>query len=511
MVIFPEYLGPGAGNKLIHIDENDKRYMELRDNISQADVNIYLSDIIGIKRLLSDLRPDECKKIRYPGNLPGISIVITLRDEPISCLLRTIYSLLETSPINLINEIILVDDGSVNLELKLAVNVHVANIQKLKLISNEQPLGLTMARTRGIMMVASEFFIVLDGHIEVNPGWLEPIIYRLVQEPNALLTSNVGHISSENFEYILDANYQRLCAFDQITLGENWLTYSNSYRKARNSSVAPFEYGIIPGMMTAMRKEYFIELGGFDTGMEVWGYEHMELSVKVWLCGGRVEMIPCSIIAHLYRNAPWQKLHPKLNYIKKNKLRFILVWMEGEIQKLALEALQRGNNTKETYPGDLLERYRIKEENHCKPYQHYIDQIRRISNIFIPENILRKGNILNTDLNLCLDMANIDDNYELITYSCSSEINQFFLLTDNMNIRIDRQWLKGNTYNNRLSFTSQEQTLSNQELKWSFDDNSGLIKQGVRCLTANKSGKVSLELCNENPFQKWEWPPKYLR
>jgi hypothetical protein len=78
MVIFPKYLGPGAGNNLIHIDENDKRYMELRHNISQADVNIYLSDIIGMKRILNDLRPDECKKIRYPGNLPGISIVITL-------------------------------------------------------------------------------------------------------------------------------------------------------------------------------------------------------------------------------------------------------------------------------------------------------------------------------------------------------------------------------------------------------------------------------------------------
>jgi hypothetical protein len=37
-----------------------------------------------------------------------------------------------------------------------------------------------MARTKGIEQTVSDFFIVLDGHIEVTPGWLEPIIYRLV-------------------------------------------------------------------------------------------------------------------------------------------------------------------------------------------------------------------------------------------------------------------------------------------------------------------------------------------
>ena len=52
-----------------------------------------------------------------------------------------------------------------------------------------------------------------------------------------------------------------------------------------------------------MRKEYFLQLGGFDPGMKVWGTEQIELSVKVWLCGGRVEMIPCSRVVHMFRYA----------------------------------------------------------------------------------------------------------------------------------------------------------------------------------------------------------------
>jgi hypothetical protein len=36
-------------------------------------------------------------------------------------------------------------------------------------------------------------------------------------------------------------------------------------------------------MVIAMKKSWFEQLGGFDTGMKVWGGEQIELSVKVCL------------------------------------------------------------------------------------------------------------------------------------------------------------------------------------------------------------------------------------
>ena len=54
-----------------------------------------------------------CKRLRYPANLPAASIIIIFRDELLSVLLRTVYSILENTPENLVLEIILVDDGSV--------------------------------------------------------------------------------------------------------------------------------------------------------------------------------------------------------------------------------------------------------------------------------------------------------------------------------------------------------------------------------------------------------------
>ena len=37
-------------------------------------------------------------------------------------------------------------------------------------------------------------------------------------------------------------------------------------------------------MFIAMKKDFFLDLGGFDTGMEIWGAEQMELSIKVHGC-----------------------------------------------------------------------------------------------------------------------------------------------------------------------------------------------------------------------------------
>lgn len=52
-----------------------------------------------------------CKNKVY-GDLPEVSIIIPFRDERLSVLLRTVHSVLQNTPDNLLAEIILIDDGS---------------------------------------------------------------------------------------------------------------------------------------------------------------------------------------------------------------------------------------------------------------------------------------------------------------------------------------------------------------------------------------------------------------
>ncbi|KAH3816849.1 hypothetical protein DPMN_118372 [Dreissena polymorpha] len=161
-----------------------------------------------------------------------------------------------------------------------------------------------MARQAGIDASSADYFITMDSHMECSPGWLEPVVYRLVQKPKALVCSNIGSINNDDFG--VSPNTEKFgVAFDfpffTWNLGQQIARFTKEYSESRKNNTEPMWIGTVMGMIIAMRKDWFQQLGGFDPGMHIWGSEQIELSVKVWMCGGEVEMVPCSILAHIYR------------------------------------------------------------------------------------------------------------------------------------------------------------------------------------------------------------------
>lgn len=66
-----------------------------------------------------------------------------------------------------------------------------------------------------------------------------------------------------------------------------------------------------------MRKQRFLDLRLFDVGMDEWGGDQIELSLKAWRCGGSIIVVPCSRVAHLFRlveTRPFDVSVPKVDF-----------------------------------------------------------------------------------------------------------------------------------------------------------------------------------------------------
>lgn len=117
---------------------------------SENNYNLLASDMISLHRSLPDPRCDKCKKLSYPKKLPSASVIIIFHNEAWTTLLRTVWSVIDRSPKELIKEIVLVDDLSTLSFLKRPIEDYIETVPvRIKLIRNTKREGLIRARLIG--------------------------------------------------------------------------------------------------------------------------------------------------------------------------------------------------------------------------------------------------------------------------------------------------------------------------------------------------------------------------
>ncbi|KAK9525785.1 hypothetical protein VZT92_016465 [Zoarces viviparus] len=376
--------------------------------------NAFLSDRLPLNREIPDTRPRRCAEKKYPEDLPSISIVLIYLDEALSIIKRAIRSLIDKTPARLLKEIILVDDHSSNEDLKEKLDDYISSIHEerpglVKKVRHSEQLGLTQARLSGWQVAMGDVVAILDAHIEVHVQWAEPLLARIKEDRTVILTPVFDKV---NFDDLTLTPYMPAAdAFDWAL----WCMYE-SFRPewyALKDDSLPGKSPSIMGILVADRK-FFGEIGSLDGGMKIYGGENVELGIRVWLCGGSIEVIPCSKIAHLER-AKKPYLLDFGQMVKRNALRVAEVWMDEYKYNVNIAwNLPLENHGIDI--GDVSERKKLRERLNCKPFKWYLDNIYpQLEPLY---DLLGYGALINNlKPDLCIDQGPMPGNTPII-YGC---------------------------------------------------------------------------------------------
>uniref|UniRef100_A0A1B0BSE2 Polypeptide N-acetylgalactosaminyltransferase n=1 Tax=Glossina palpalis gambiensis TaxID=67801 RepID=A0A1B0BSE2_9MUSC len=306
---------PGEMGKPVKMP-NEMKEMA-KEKFKENQFNLVASDMISLNRSLTDVRHDKCRDKSYPSKLPTTSIVIVFHNEAWSTLLRTVWSVINRSPRALLKEIILVDDASERDYLGTKLEDYVATLPvKTFVLRTYKRSGLIRARLLGAKHVTGDVITFLDAHCECTEGWLEPLLARIVQNRRTVVCPVIDVISDETFEYITasDSTYR---------------VPQREMERRNNDRTAPLRTPTMAGGLFSIDKEYFYELGSYDEGMDIWGGENLEMSFRIWQCGGILEIIPCSHVGHVFRDkSPYTFPGGVAKIVLHNAARVAEVWLD---------------------------------------------------------------------------------------------------------------------------------------------------------------------------------------
>jgi GT2 family glycosyltransferase len=209
---------------------------------------------------------------------PRCSVVLPTHNEG-ELLRMTVESICAQSG-RLDYEIIIVDDASTDGSCDEFVDRPSCRVVRAT------GLGVAGARNLGAEQASGDLLVFLDAHCLVMANWLE----RFAE---AVAKTSVG---------VVGPCFTRLRESEPKAAGMTWIDQSLSTAWGHPFTTSePYPVAFVPGGCQAFRASVFRTIGGYDRGFTRWGYEDIEICLRLWLLGYTVKVDPEIVIGHHFR------------------------------------------------------------------------------------------------------------------------------------------------------------------------------------------------------------------
>ncbi|KAJ8314117.1 hypothetical protein KUTeg_008678 [Tegillarca granosa] len=357
----------------------------------------------------------------------------------------------------------------------------------------------------------------LDAHCECTEGWLVPLLAEIKKDKTAVVCPIIDVISDDTFEYITGS--------DMTWGGFNWKLNFRWYpvpqreldRRGGDRS-NPTRTPTMAGGLFAIDREYFYRVGSYDEGMDIWGGENLEMSFRVWMCGGKIYIVTCSRVGHVFRKtSPYSWPGGVARIINHNTQRIVEVWMDE--YKEFFYKINPG--VRSTSYGDVTSRKQLRQKLQCNSFRWYLENIYPESQM--PLDYYALGEIRNKETGQCIDSMGRKSGEKVGLVHCHGMGgNQVFSYTKKKALQTDDicldvsaisgpvklfqcHGLGGNQqweYNRKVfTYTSKKQLMTDDDV--CIDSNYGIVNF-VRCSSGQgiwDYNKETLEIKHVNSKQ----------
>jgi glycosyltransferase involved in cell wall biosynthesis len=216
---------------------------------------------------------------------PDISVLIPARNEQ-DRIARTIQAIARARTTAARVEFVIVDDASEDdcvdqLLASLPALLEEPGID-IRLDSLDDHVGVYRARNQAATHARADILFMTDAHVRFSAGWDRLVLENI--EPDRVLTATIVHGGTGARGYG--------CRLVVPFMGTHWNQHAVE-------ASAPVQ--ISPCTGTVLPKPLFERLGGYDSGMLVYGGGEPEFSVRAWLHGAEIHNLGALEVEHRFK------------------------------------------------------------------------------------------------------------------------------------------------------------------------------------------------------------------